>query len=227
MNEHATPTPGPDPYPPTETTAPEKRRRPILVGAAIGAAVLLIGGAGAAIALSVSSDEEPTSVSRSVDADDRTDADDRDDDDAERRDAVPGRAVPSDSGALVKAVDAAVAAVPGATGATAITVDHDGWEVDVARSGAADATVVVALDGGTRTRDDDGDRDGNPVLDTSRIGALVDAALAEAGRGTVASISTENGRNHHYEVTVDLGDGSETEVRLTRDLAVVSVERDE
>lgn len=237
MNEHTTPNPAPDP-PSTQPLEPGGRRRTILLGAAVAAAVLVVGGAGAAITLSVTGDDEPANVSSRVDDDPRAADDDHAGDhhadtDRDRPDDSPAPGstpdVPADAAALTRAIDAAVAVVPGALGASAIDVERTGWDVDVVRSGGGEVEVFVSRDGTAGIRDDDeDDDDADPVLDTSRIGAVVDAALAAAGPGRIDSLATDDDDDDHfYEVNVDLDDGRDAEVELTRDLAVVSVERDD
>lgn len=135
-----------------------------------------------------------------------------------------GATVPADAAALVDAIDVAVAAASG-KGATAIDVEHDGWEVDVQLSDGTDVEMHVALDGTATVRDTDDDRDNDPLLDTARVPAIVDAALAAAGGGTIESISTDDD-SVRYDVSVDLGNGEDVEVELSESLEVISVDRD-
>jgi uncharacterized membrane protein YkoI len=87
--------------------------------------------------------------------------------------------------------------------------------------------VHVALDGTANVRENWSydDRDSDPLLDTARIPALVDAALAAAGGGTIESISTDDGRVH-YDVSVVLDDGRDVDVELSEGLEVISVDDD-
>lgn len=223
--------------------APPARRRNLLLGAAITAAVLLIAGAGAAIALSIDNAndgrDDPAPVSGTVSpgtGDDQPGADDAGDaadggggGDLASPDPVPtapNTAVPADAASLVDAIDAAVAEVGGA-GATSIEVERDGWDVDVVLDDRREIEVHVALDGTATVREtgDDDDRDSDPLLDTGRIPAIVDAALAAAGGGTIESISTDDGRVR-YDVSVELGDGRDVDVELAEDLTLISVDDD-
>ncbi|WP_449281828.1 hypothetical protein [Leucobacter sp.] len=232
-------SPAPGPVPGAADPAPPARRRNLLLGAGIAAAALVIAGAGAAIALSIdrANDErdEPALVSGTVSPgtdDDRTgrtaDDDDGNGDDLASPDPVPttpNTDVPADAEALVDAIDAAVAEAGGA-GATSIEVERDGWDVDVVMDDRREIDVHVALDGTATVRStgDDDDRDSDPLLDTARVPAIVDAALAAAGGGAVESISTDDGRVR-YEVSVDLG-GNDVDVELAEDLGVVAVDDD-
>jgi uncharacterized membrane protein YkoI len=134
--------------------------------------------------------------------------------------------VPADAASLVDAIDAAVAEAGGA-GATSIEVERDGWDVDVVMDDRREVDVHVALDGTATVRENgsDDDRDSDPLLDTARIPALVDAALAAAGGGTIESISTDDGRVH-YDVSVVLDDGRDVDVELSEGLEVISVDDD-
>lgn len=227
---------------PAAAPADAKRRgiaRPLLIGIGSAVAVLLIAGAGAAIALSIADgdDDRDDAGGYSQTGETGTQSDDtgnRNDDQSDSgtdSDSGAGQsdqgAVSADATALTDAIDAALAAVPGATGATAIEVERNGWDVDVALEDGTETEVHVATDGTTTIREDDFDEDADPVLDTARISAIIDAAIAEAGGGTIESIQTDDDRDHYYEVTVDLGDGRDTEIEFTEDLTVVSVDTDD
>jgi uncharacterized membrane protein YkoI len=212
----------------------------VLLGAGIAAAALLIAGAGAAIALSIDNANEgrddPSPISETASpgtGDDQPGASDDGDggngDDLASPDPVPtspSTDVPADAASLVDAIDAAVAEAGGA-GATSIEVERDGWDVDVVMDDRREVDVHVALDGTATVRENgsDDDRDSDPLLDTARIPALVDAALAAAGGGTIESISTDDGRVH-YDVSVVLDDGRDVDVELSEGLEVISVDDD-
>lgn len=213
-------------------------KRSILIGAAIAAGILLIGGGGVAIgvatadrdAAAVAASERPSNdlpdavavpgESERETTDDSAGANGGDGSGA----GSAGATVPADAAALVDAIDVAVAAASG-KGATAIDVEHDGWEVDVQLSDGTDVEMHVALDGTATVRDTDDDRDNDPLLDTARVPAIVDAALAAAGGGTIESISTDDD-SVRYDVSVDLGNGEDVEVELSESLEVISVDRD-
>lgn len=247
-NDYANTVPLPDSVPApaaraesTEPARPPRRgiARPVLIGAASAAAVLLIGGAVAAIAFSVADNDDARDAQNISDTNaGGRDAGARGDEDQNRSttDDSSGTgqsaasAVPADAAALADAIDAAMAAVPGGTGATSVEVERDGWDVDIAHSDGTESDVRVSLDGTAAVRgtDDDVDNTPDPLLDTSRLSAIVDAAIAAAGGGTIDSIATDddNGR-HYYDVDLDLGNGRDSEVVLADDLAVVSVDTDD
>lgn len=245
-NDHANTVPLPDAVPAAtaESTAPARppRRgvaRPVLIGAASAAAVLLIGGAVAAIAFSVADNDDARDAQNISDTNTGardTSARGGEDQNRATTDGSSGTgqsaqsAVPADAAALTDAIDAAMAAVPGGTGATSVEIERDGWDVDIAHGDGTESDVRVSLDGTATVRgtDDDVDDTPDPLLDTSRLAAIVDAAIAAAGGGTIDSIATDddNGR-HYYDVDLDLGNGRDSEVVLTEDLAVVSVDTDD
>lgn len=249
-SDHANTVPLPDSVPapaaPAESTEPARRQRrgiarPVLIGAASAAAVLLVGGGIAAIAFSVADNNDDARDAQNI-SDTNTSGRDtgaRGDDD-QNRSTTDGSssgsgqsaqsAVPADAAALADAIDAAMAAVPGGTGATSVEIERDGWDVDIAHSDGTESDVRVSLDGTATVRgtDDDVDNTPDPLLDTSRLAAIVDAAIDAAGGGTIDSISTDddNGR-HYYDVDLNLGNGRDSEVTLAEDLAVVSVDTDD
>lgn len=220
----------------------ERRRkmRPLLIGAGAAAAILLLGGGGIAIgaAIADSDDNDQVSLTNSessgpgVQSDDSaqsgSDDDDNDgdngDDNGNSAGSDSGAAAPAEAGDLTDAIKAAIAEANG-EGATAIEVERDGYDVDVQLADGTEQEVRVALDGTATVREGDSDTDDAPLLDTANVGDIIDAALAEAGGGTIESISTDNGPAA-YEVSVDMGNGEDTDVDLDANLKVLSVDRD-
>jgi uncharacterized membrane protein YkoI len=68
------------------------------------------------------------------------------------------------------------------------------------------------------------DGDDDVTLSTTEIDAAAEAALAEVGAGTVTDIDLDDDATHTYEVDVLLDAGGSVEVKLDRDLKVLSVE---
>lgn len=204
---------------PAAEPAPRARGRvkaPLLIGIGAGLAVLLVGGAGAAIGLAVTSDE---------DDDDRASVVVQDDDRIAGTVVASQGAVASDAAALRSALDEAIADADG-VGASGIEVEHDGWDVDVILTDGSEVDVHVAADGSAEVVNERPEATSDPTIDLDRFDAIVDAAIDAAGGGTIQSISTDDS-GARYEVAVDLGSGREAEVHLAEDLAVVSVEHDD
>ena len=225
-----------------ESDRGERRRkmRPLVIGAGAAAAILLLGGGGIAIgaAIADNGDDDQVSLTNSessapgVQSDDSAQSgSDDDDNDGDNGDdngtsgaSDSGAAAPAEAGDLTDAIEAAIAEANG-EGATAIEVERDGYDVDVQLADGTEQEVRVALDGTATVRDGDSDTDDDPLLDTAKLGDIIDAALAEAGGGTIESISTDNGPAA-YEVSVDMGNGDDTDVDLDANLAVLNVDRD-
>jgi uncharacterized membrane protein YkoI len=117
-------------------------------------------------------------------------------------------------------------------------VEHDdgGYEVEERRTDGSE--IDVELDGDfavVRTEKDGADDDSNddsddgsdsddlPVGDAERQQAI-DAALAEAGEGDVTDVEHDEGG---YDVEVRLTDGTEIDVDLDSDFAVLHTEQDD
>ncbi|MFT4052655.1 MAG: hypothetical protein QM677_10480 [Microbacterium sp.] len=213
MNEiTSSPNNAPTPESPetTQTSTPSrsKSRRRALIGTGAAGAILIVGTLGAAIGVAIADEDDDRLTVASSTTDDSA-------------------AVPADATALTEAIDAALAAVENATGATAIEVERDGWEVDVVLADGTESDVHVALDGTSTIVDGDTDKEADTVLDTAKLTGIIDAALAAAGEGTVAAISTDDDLDHLYDVSVDHGDGRDTDVELTEDLTVASLDIDD
>ena len=130
--------------------------------------------------------------------------------------------VAADAAALVAAIDMAVAEVDG-TDAVAVEVERNGWEVEVLTADGKEVEVLVHTDGTVRVgRSKTAGSD--PALDTTKVPAIIDAAIAAAGDGTVREISTSDSSTVSFEVAVRTSAGRTVEVELAQDLSVVSVD---
>ena len=237
--------------PATTTKARLQKNAPWLIGAGAAVAVLLLGGGGMAIGAALAdNDRDDSSVSggehrssehrdgdgeradSSEDTDDNTDrTDDRGDDREGDREGDSGSAsgsatgaglAKSDAASLTDAIDAAIAKASG-DGASSIEVERGGWSVDVALSDGTEVEVFVAEGGSATVRESDTDRSTDPVIKTSQLSSIIDAAIEGAGGGTVESISTDSGVAL-YEVSVDLGNGQDVAVELDDKLEVIGVD---
>ncbi len=132
-------------------------------------------------------------------------------------------AASSEAPDLVAAIETAIAAAGGGS-ATSIEVEGGGWHVDVRLDDGSELDVRVPVSGDALVREDDhDDRSSDLALDTARIPAIVDAAVAAAGGGSVRSIESEDDEVR-YEVEVAI-DGDDTDIDLADDLTVLAVER--
>ena len=136
-------------------------------------------------------------------------------------------------------VDRASAAALAETGngtVSSVELEDGGYEVEVR---LADGTEVdVELDGDfavvhTSTDDpddvsddesDDGSDSDNVAVGDAERQTATDAALAETGEGTVTDVEIDDGG---YDVEVRLADGTEIDVDLDADFAVVRTEQDD
>ncbi|WP_434810598.1 hypothetical protein [Microbacterium sp. bgisy189] len=231
------PTPGAEPAPQTAAAPRRSIARPLLIGAAAGVGVLLVGGiAGAAtgafggpglfqtVPAAVSSTQAPTTDATEPTAtadDDRDAAEEREREEAERRAMIESG---GDATALVDAIDRAVAAADG-TGASSVEVESDGWKVDVILADGSEVDVRVGADGATTVRADHRDDDADPALDTARIAEIAAAAITAAGgTGSVTSIETDRDDSHAFSVSVFTGATDDVDVDLTETLEVVEID---
>lgn len=147
-------------------------------------------------------------------------------DEATADDATPDQGSAETSGAgeatgdLTTTALTAIGTAEAEAGGTAYEIDDqdaDGtWEVDV-RVEDRSVEVTVSADGSRveRTEEDDLDDDDRAALDAATItlAEAIELAVSEAG-GVLDDAELEgedDGRPHHWEVTVDTG-GTETEV---------------
>lgn len=123
------------------------------------------------------------------------------------------------------AVAAASAEVADGT-VTGVEQEDGGYDVELRR---ADGTEVdVRLDTNfavvkTDTEDDD-DGEGDPALDEATRTRAAEAAIASVGEGTVAGVESDDGG---YDVDIRRADGTEVEVDLDANFAVVNSETDD
>jgi hypothetical protein len=214
--------------------------KPVLIGAGAAAVVLAVAGIGIGVADAIDDGDDQPQTQPGVTApmtsdggqapspsgDDRGEGQDGSDDGQGSGSpmAPANDGAWSEPGALVDAIDAAVAAADG-EGATSVEVERDGWKVDVLLADGTEVDVRVHADGREPVvQQDDDDSMGDPVLETGRIADIVDAAIAAAGGGAVDSIESERDDSHAFSVQVDLGSDQEVDVDLAEDLSVVSID---
>ena len=90
-----------------------------------------------------------------------------------------------------------------------------------------DGQPSVATGDGSRDDDQRERRDVDDVpLTDAEVASATDAALAEAGGGTVTDVDRSDDAGHAFEVDVLLEDGDELEVELADDFTVVWTELD-
>jgi uncharacterized membrane protein YkoI len=94
-----------------------------------------------------------------------------------------------------------------------------------------DGTTGSTVDDSDNRRDDgdsddsdDSDSDDVPLTDAEASSASA-AALAEVGSGTVTELDRDDDAGKAFEVEVTLADGSDVDVELDADFAVVSIDR--
>jgi len=115
----------------------------------------------------------------------------------------------------ITAAAATAALAIGAT-ATAFAVGSDDANEVAGGTGASIAPSTAAPDGAT----------GVDLAGSDLDGAIA-AALAEVGPGTVVEADVDDDQTHAYEIDIRLDAGGWAEVKLDRDLNVVSVQRDD
>ena len=222
-------------------TAPAKpgRKRALLIGGGIAAAVLLAGGGiavGAAIGDEFGDDDDRPSVS---DGQHRDDADDR----GGQRDEGPGgdQGAPSNGGGPVTGIGAASAddileIADAARGAaegdiTSIDAKRDGtWEVRLTAANGDETEVRVDAELATTvisTDPADGDDTGPTLtLDDETIRSLVAAALAEA-EGMITDLDVDGDDVSPYDASVLTSDNRSIDIDFGADFAVVGTDIDD
>jgi len=92
-------------------------------------------------------------------------------------------------------------------------------------NGASNGTDSGTAPNATTAPQGSVDSDDVPLTDAERTGAE-QAALAEAGDGTVTDIDRSDDADHAFEVEVTFADGRDVDVELTADFQVVRVDDD-
>lgn len=211
-----------------------RRKRALLIGGGIAAAVVLVGGGvavGAAIADELGEDDDRPSVSDGPrQDDDRNDRaeDGRTDDDAPAD--TPSATTGADSAdELIEISAAARGAAEGEV--TSIDAQRDGtWEVQLTTASGDETTVRVddaraATVVGTEAADAD---DSGPALtlDDDAIRSLVDAALAEAD-GMITDLDVDSDDISPYDASVLTTDSRSIDIDFTAEFAVVGTDTDD
>ena len=108
-----------------------------------------------------------------------------------------------------------------------VYTDRDNRDNDDDDNSNGAATGTSTNGNGTSTTAPQGstDADDVPLTDAERTGAE-QAALAEAGDGTVTDIDRSDDADHAFEVEVTFADGRDVDVELTADFQVVRVDDD-
>lgn len=218
--------------------AKPRRKRGLLIGGGIAAAVVFLGGGvavGAAIADELGDDDDRPSVSDGPRDDTDGDRDDQPGDD--RPDAGgpangegPAAGIGTDSAdELIDIADAARSAADGEV--TSIDAKRDGaWEVQLV-SEAGDETEV-RVDGqlaatvlSTEAADGD-DTAPTLTLDDETIRSLVEAALAEAD-GMITDLDVDSDDVSPYDASVLTSDNRSVDIDFTAEFAVVGTDTDD
>lgn len=202
------------------------RKRPVLVGLAAGAAVL-VGGAGVALA---TGRFDPQPDLSAVSAGPVVAAAPAASGGTSGSTSGPGTTqgtLPADAAALTTAIDAAVEAA-GGVGAESVEVGRAGYEVDVQLADGSDRSAFVAADGTVRVsaERDSGDSRPDPLLTTDVVEGVVRAVTAFAPTAVVGDLSTSNDRDHAYEVDAWQPDGVGLELEIAEDLTVTAEDVD-
>lgn len=201
------------------------RKRSVLIGLAAGA-VVLVGGAGVAVATG-QFDREPdlsavagAPIVASAGGSDSTT-------NGTTSNGVTTGALPADAAALNAAIAAAVAAA-GGVGAESVEVDRGGYDVDVQLADGSDQSAFVAADGTVRvsTERDAADSRPDPLLSADAVENVVDAVTGFAPAAAISSLSTSTDRGHAYEVDARQSDGVELELEIADDMTVTAEDID-
>jgi hypothetical protein len=140
-------------------------------------------------------------------------------------------AVTADAASLTSAIDRAIAAVDG-VGASSVALSGGLFEVDVLLADGREIDVYVAADGSVRA-----DPVANiiisqdPAIDTSRLSAVIDAALAAVSAsvgqgGVISELSTTSSPGRAFDITVMLPGGNMVYLELADNLSVVEFDLD-
>lgn len=218
------------------------RKRALLIGGGIAAAIVLAGGGvavGAAIGDDLGDDDDRPSMSDGPrhDADDRGgDQDDRRDDDGPANGQGPGAAQGPAAGIGSDSADELIDIAEAARGAA----EGDVTSIDAKRDGAWEVQLTTASGDETEVRVDDklaatvissekadGDDTGPALtLDDETIRALVKAALAEA-EGLITDLDVDSDDVSPYDASVLTQDNRSIDIDFTADFAVVGTDTDD
>ncbi|WP_311246130.1 hypothetical protein [Microbacterium sp. WCS2018Hpa-23] len=224
---------------PAAAPAKPGRKRALLIGGGIAAAVVLVGGGvalGAAVGDEFGDDDDRPSISDGPrgDSDDRggQPGDDRDDDGDQQgapQGGGPVTGIGTDSADdLVAIADAARGAAEGDV--TSIDAKRDGtWEVQLTAANGSETEVRVDADLAATvvsTEQDDDDSAPTHTLDEAAIRALVDAALAEAD-GMITDLDADNDEVSPYDASVLTSDRRSIDIDFSADYAVVGTDIDD
>ena len=242
----AAPTPGAGQHPtfpaaepvPAASAPKSGRKRALLIGGGIAAAVVLAGGGiavGAAIGDEFGDDDHP-SMSDSPRHDDADDHGPRGDDHTDDRDAAPSNGRGPVTGIGTASADELIAIADAARGAadgevTSIDAKRDGtWEVQLENAAGDETEVrvdenlaasVISTDAA------DGDDTGPALtLDDETIRSLVSAALAEA-EGMITDLDVDGDDVSPYDASVLTSDNRSIDIDFSADFAVVGTDLDD
>ena len=228
--------------PASASAAPAKRgrKRALLIGGGVAAALILAGGGvavGAAIGDDIGDDDDRPSVSDGPHDDDGDrggqPGDDRDDSDSDDQGAPQGggpvTGIGTDSAdELVDIADAARGAAEGDV--TSIDAKREGtWEVQLTAANGSETEVRVDADLAATvisTEQEDDDTAPTHTLDEAAIRALVDAALAEAD-GMITDLDADNDEVSPYDASVLTSDRRSIDIDFSADYAVVGTDIDD
>jgi uncharacterized membrane protein YkoI len=234
--QHPT-TPAAEPVAAPAASEPKPgRKRALLIGGGIAAAVILAGGGiavGAAIGDEFGDDDDRSSMSDGPRHDDADDHGQRDDDgdrgNAPSNDRGPVTGIGTASAdELIEIADAARGAAEGEV--TSIDAKRDGtWEVQLTTADGTETDVRVdkSLAASVIETDAaDGDDTGPALtLDDATIRSLVDAALAEAD-GMITDLDVDGDDVSPYDASVLTSDNRSIDIDFSADFAVVGTDID-
>jgi len=245
-----TPTPGEAPHPAAPAAAPAPapteskpgRKRALLIGGGIAAAVVLAGG-GIAIGAAIGDefgDDDSSSMSDDA-GHENTQGDDASRDDSDRDDSADdegastnGSGSGTDIGTasadeLIEIADAARGAAEGDV--TSIDAKRDGtWEVQLTNAAGDETEVRVDADlAASVISTDPADGDDTRAslsLDDETIRALVTAALDEAD-GMITDLDVDGDEASPYDASVLTSDNRSIDIDINADFAVVGTDVDD
>ncbi len=234
-------------YPAASSEAPKRgRKRALLIGGGIAAAVLLAGGGvavGAAMADEFGDDHDDRPSAADGPRHEQGDHDDRGEGQPPQggpQQGGPGQGGPQRGGPVAgigtdsadELVDIADAARGAADGdVTSIDAKRDGsWEVTLETAAGDESEVRVDADLATTVVStetaDDGDTGPTATLDEEAIRALVAAALDEA-EGMITDLDVDDDASRPYDVSVVTEDRRSIDIDLDASFAVVATDTDD